>query len=180
MTALKLLDGVKADATLSPCRKYRYSLHRDWFPKSGNGSVLWIMLNPSTADADEDDPTIRKCQKFARTWGYDGIIVVNLFAYRTPHPEDLRMVDAVGPGNDAVLAAFFGAESVGLVVAAWGAYSHLRNRDAAVIALAGRVHRPLHALKLTKNGKPWHPLYVPNGTEPVVFREPAVERGTDG
>lgn len=166
-----LLEGVKSDAVLSPDEVYRYALTRDWFPKSA-GHVLWIMLNPSTADAAEDDPTVRRCQSFARSWGYDGITVVNLFALRSTDPAALKTAtDPIGPANDDVIGGYLEAKGIGIAVAAWGVHGRLRYRDQAVIALAARAGRTLHMLGQTKEGKPKHPLYVPAKTLPMIYRE---------
>lgn len=169
---MKLLDGVSADATVSPCGGYRYSLTRTWQPSLP--SVLWIMLNPSTADAEQDDPTLRRCQHFAHAWGYGGIYVVNLFALRSPDPRALRMhYDPVGPGNDLTIASMLRSATVGRVLAAWGAHGSLRHRDATVIGMARRA---LYALGLTKDGMPKHPLArgrerVPDDAQPVMYRD---------
>ncbi|MGH3977119.1 MAG: DUF1643 domain-containing protein, partial [Pseudonocardiaceae bacterium] len=115
-----------SDAVLSGCGRYRYQLTRTWDP--GQQRATFIMLNPSTADAADDDPTIRRCTSYARSWGLGGLMVVNLYAYRATDPADLWKVDdPVGPDNDdhlrAVLAA---ATDVGApVVAAWGANARL-------------------------------------------------------
>lgn len=170
---LPLLPGVKASATMSPCGSYRYGLHRDWWPKKGKGHVLWIMLNPSAASAQVDDRTIRKCQKFARAWGYDGITVCNLFGLRATSPDDLRAHDdPVGEANDDVLRCFMGGFGVGLAVAAWGVHGALAGRSRAVIGLAAQERRKLSVLDLTKNGHPRHPLYVPDATLPVRWFDP--------
>lgn len=173
---MKLLDGVKADAVLSPDGVYRYALTRDWFPKA-RGHVLWIMLNPSTADADQDDATIRKVQKFSRAWGYDGVTVVNLFAYRAREPKDLQLAwvggtDIVGPGNDATIEAYASAKGVGLIVAAWGANPMVRMdaRGWEVQKLILGQGGPIHALDLTVGKEPRHPLYLKDSLEPRVWR----------
>lgn len=171
---LDLLDGVRGDAWLSDDRVYRYMLTRTWAPTDGRNSVLWIMLNPSVGNADEDDRTLRRCQAFARSWGYDGIAVVNLFALRTPYPAALRShADPVGPENDVFLASLLtpNCEGVRLVVAAWGTHGGIRDRAARVIARAHEVGRPLHALWINDDGSPKHPLYVKGETEPVVYRD---------
>lgn len=171
---MKLLPDVKADVVSSDDGRYRYALTRHWFPKRGKGDVLWIMLNPSVADATTDDRTLRKCQKFARAWGYDGVLVGNLFGLRSTDPRALRKHrDPVGGANDLVLESLFRATGIGLVVAAWGAPGRLRHRDAAMIKLASEQGRTLHALGVNADGTPRHPLYVLDGTEPVVYREPA-------
>jgi hypothetical protein len=91
-------------AISSPCRTYRYSLFRVWNPKFP--SVMFVGLNPSTADEQEDDPTVRRCVGFARKWNFGGLILVNLFAYRSTDPAGLlEAEDPVGPGNDKHILA---------------------------------------------------------------------------
>lgn len=168
---LPFLAGVDANALLSPCGTYRYALTRDWYPKGGLGHVLWIMLNPSTADAETDDRTIRRCQDYARTWGYDGITVANLFALRATKPAALfSHPDPVGPANDDVLAALLAARGVGMVVAGWGVLGRHLLRYADIVRLAGKADRDLYALALTKDGQPRHPLYLAGELTPFVWR----------
>lgn len=159
---LPLLPGVEADAIVSSDRLYRYALTRKW---DEGADLVWVMLNPSTADAREDDPTIRKCQKFARTWGFGGISVVNLYAYRATNPADLLLAeDPVGPGNDIVLRSVF--EEAGNVMAAWGATPVAKLREKEVLALLDETGRTPYVLRLTKDGHPGHPLYVRDETSP--------------
>ncbi|KKM80047.1 hypothetical protein LCGC14_1343720 [marine sediment metagenome] len=143
-------------AVLSPCGRYRYSLTREFF--MGAGRVLFVMLNPSTADAETDDPTIRRCIGFARRWGFRRLDVGNLFAWRATNPKEIRQVsDPVGPENDRRL--MYLSECADAVIAAWGTHGAYRNRDSDVLALlAGKVEH----LGLTKQGHPKHPLYLRN------------------
>lgn len=145
------------DAIISECGKYRYALSRNW--GSGQEFVCFIMLNPSTADAEKDDPTIRRCISFARTWGYSNLEVVNLFAWRTPYPGDFRNVaDPVGPDNGGyVLEALTGAT---VVIAAWGGLEMARPRAREVVKMTEQIRKPLNCLGVTKSGGPRHPLYV--------------------
>ena len=172
MCAVKLLKGVKADASLSPCGRYRYTLHRDWFPKR-KGHVLWIMLNPSTATEDVDDPTIRRCQSFAREWGYDGITVTNLYALRSTDPDELLRCPApIGEANDDVLVTLAEAAGIGLAVAAWGSHraTKLGARAGVVTQLLTGVGRNLHCLGTTAAKAPRHPLYVKGGQPAEIWR----------
>lgn len=169
--SLPVLDGVHARASLSPDGRYRYALERHWFPKTGRGNVLWIMLNPSTADASLDDRTTRVCQEFSRSWGFDGITIGNLFAYRSRDPHLLRQADdPVGPANDDVLSSLFAAPGIGLVVAAWGVNGSWMRRDLDVVRLAKQADRDLHVLRLTLAGHPWHPLYLKRDLVPEPWR----------
>ena len=140
-------------AAFSRCGTYRYALWRRW--DESRPHVLFVALNPSTADDRKDDPTIRRCIGFARDWGYGGLAVANLFAFRATLPAVLREARApVGPRNDRWLARLAG--ETGLVVAAWGAYGRLADRAAEVAPWLGDCH----CLGLTAGGAPRHPLYV--------------------
>jgi hypothetical protein len=148
----------RGSAELSDCGTYRYTLTRDW--DSDRPAACFVMLNPSTADAEQDDPTIRRCLGYARTWGCGSLAVVNLYAYRAADPSELwRAADPVGPNNDSWLrAAVTGArKSGGPVVAAWGAHART-DRISAVLELPGVA--PISVLALTKGGQPRHPLYL--------------------
>lgn len=142
---------------------YRYELTRTWDPASAL-VCCWVMLNPSTADASVDDPTIKRCIGFARDWGFGGLVVVNLFALRSTDPRALKTaVDPVGPRNDASILAAAGRAS--RVVCAWGTHGVFADRGAEVRQLL-RPFDP-HALRLTKAGHPSHPLYLPRALSPV-------------
>ena len=148
-------------AVISACGTYRYRLERLWdaeLPK-----VAFIMLNPSTADASNDDPTIRRCIGFAKAWGFGGLIVGNLFALRSTDPKALYShSDPIGPDNDANLRAI--ALCSEQVICAWGAHGAYRDRGKHVGVLLDRFN--LAALTITGKGEPGHPLYVPAATEP--------------
>lgn len=146
-------------AWISGCRRYRYRLGRNWSEGWGRPAVF-VMLNPSTADAFVDDPTIRRCIGFAKAWGCERLIVVNLYAFRATKPRDLwEAEDPVGAENDAHIrdAACTAAEHDGPLVAAWGANAR-PDRVAQVLELPGMDR--LQALGVTKNGAPRHPLYL--------------------
>lgn len=150
-------------AAISNCGTYRYTLTRTW--DSSRRSALWVMLNPSTADAHVDDPTIRKCIGFARLWGYGAIEVVNLFAMRATDPKELDgPTDPLGPSNDGAIAV--ATARAGMIVAAWGANAYARCRAKAVLK---QLHRAgdVYALRVNKDGSPQHPLYVPYTACPV-------------
>lgn len=161
-------DGVARAADLSSCGRYRYSLSRVW--DTSQRLVCWVMLNPSTADAEQDDPTICRCTAFAKAWGAGGIHVVNLFALRATDPDELRRAaDPVGPENDGHI--FRAAYGRGVVVA-WGVHGGLLKRDQAVLRLlvsVARANQPVACLGLTRQGHPRYPLYVAGDTEPVLF-----------
>lgn len=157
--------GVRKDAVLSPCGRYRYRLTRVWddaFPL-----VYWVMLNPSTANASVDDPTIRRCVWFAKSWGHGGIDVRNLFAVRSTDPRTLRHEEnPVGPDNDSLHLATL--PKGGLVVVAWGNHGSMFGRGLRVLDLLQvTCDLPLYCLGWTNQGQPKHPLYVPASTKPV-------------
>lgn len=160
----------EASATFSPDRSYRYALTRRWDPTKP--LAVWVMCNPSTADAFDVDPTIRRVISFSRAWQAGGLLVVNLFALRSTDPKVLYShADPVGADNDAVIAWWLSidAEPVGPVIAAWGVHGQHQGRAAQVASLLeARKVRPL-CLGVTKDGHPKHPLYVPNGTPTVDY-----------
>ncbi len=155
------------DACISDCGRYRYALNRTWAGGVPNVAIF-AMLNPSTADADIDDPTIRRCVAFAKSWGCNGLDVVNLFSLRATDPKELLRVshdEAVGPltmeawERTIIEARRFGEPTD---VAAGGAlHRSLRHQaDTALGWLDGWGVR-VHCLGLTKEGLPRHPLYLP-------------------
>jgi hypothetical protein len=152
---------IRQDAVLSEDGKYRYRLSRHW----GNGpEVTFIMLNPSTADAFIDDPTIRKCMGFSRRWNMSGLYVGNLFAVRATKPEDMRASsDPVGPDNRDHLESMckHAFRNGGLVVCAWGAHGSYRQQDKTFLGWMDVIGVQAKCLRLTKDGAPGHPLYVP-------------------
>lgn len=154
-------------AKLSPCGTYRYTLDRVW--DSGSPAAVYVMLNPSTADASEDDRTIVRCINFAKREGYGGITVVNLFALRSTDPEALRShPDPVGPDNTAWLNVVLD-RGPGAVIAAWGAHPFARARAAEVAALIAAHGTPLKCLGVSLAGHPRHPLYLKADTPLINY-----------
>lgn len=158
---------VQLSATISPCGLFRYTLIRTW----GDGKrVLYVMINPSTADAQKDDATIRRCRNLAKQFKsgpYGSIEVVNLFAFRATEVKDLRdrakqRLDCIGPENDLhILGA---ARRADLIIIAYGAKKWAAKRAGEVINKIG-VER-IHHLGLTQGGHPWHPLMVGKDVQP--------------
>ncbi len=149
---------VEGTAEVSSDGRYRYALHRTWDP--GRPRMLWVLANPSSADAATDDPTLRRCVRFARDHGCGGLAVANLWAWRATCPDDLAHVtDPVGPDNDDWVATL-GRQADGPVVLGWGVQrpQHAGSRVASVLGLLG--DRPKHCLGRTRDGYPRHPLYV--------------------
>lgn len=189
---------IKSGAHISHCGKYRYRLWREW---RGHGTsetwemwtddsgkpvldgagvqlgdpktVVFVMLNPSTADANEDDPTIRRCVGFAKSWGYDRMEVVNLFAYRATNPKELLALghddDPCGSNNQHHIGCAI--YEAALIVCAWGAHGgHLGQNETVLGWIQSEgVDAPITALRLTAAGHPAHPLYLPANLKPVPF-----------
>lgn len=149
-------------ARLSPDYRYRYTLWRRW--NSRLVDLVVIGLNPSTADATLDDPTIRRCIGFAKRERCGGLFMLNLFALRATDPRAMRAsADPVGPDNDEAIRRFTAGQHV--VVAAWGAHGGHRGRDAQVRAMVPN----LKCFGVTKDGHPKHPLYLKADTPLVDF-----------
>jgi hypothetical protein len=157
-------------AILSPDKKYRYVLTREW-NKNGSKSLNFLMCNPSTADASILDPTVKKCVKWAVVWGYDRLIVTNVFAYRSTDVKQLYKVgDPIGMNNDNHLEETFEKCKNGLVVAAWGNNGTYLSRDTVAQALATKAGVNLFCLRTTKNGNPEHPLYLPKNLKSIIWK----------
>lgn len=157
---------LERDAFISECGRYRYLLRRTW--DHGKPRVLFVMLNPSTADASVDDATIRSCIRLSKGLGYGSFEVVNLFAYRATDPAELSKADdPTGPKNDHhIEAAILRCD---LAICAWGAHPMAGNRDKAVRGVL-RSRRPaIFCLGKTKSGAPKHPLYIKSGTPLETF-----------
>lgn len=172
-TVSKPKDDIERDATLSPCGTYRYDLWRWWDGPWDRARVVnFLMLNPSTADASIDDPTIRRCIGFARSWGCTGLVVTNLYAYRATKPADLwKAVDPIGPENRRHLE--WGAVVASIVVAAWGAHGSRDGRGDAVLGMLRRLGVTPLCLAMTRAGQPCHPLYLPADLNPRSFEDAA-------
>ncbi|WP_207558562.1 DUF1643 domain-containing protein [Mycobacteroides abscessus] len=165
------LEACASTAVLSACGTYRYELTRSW----GVGAALeFVMLNPSTADAAVDDPTIRRCVGFAKRWGYASIVVHNLYAYRATDPTELANAeDPIGPENRKYLSR----EDAACTIAAWGAhpaatgwwsgYPYGWQRDVI-------KRSRLYCLGVNANGSPKHPLYVKGSIEPIEYNPTGV------
>lgn len=154
------INGVFSSADLSLTGMYRYNLWRVW--GRDLPMLAWIMLNPSTADAFSDDPTIRKCMGFARRGGFGGICVVNLFAFRATSPLDLKKeLDPVGPHNDYYVIK--AVECCHRTVLAWGTHGVHMGRNTAMKTLLEDtgLNDFTMTLATTKDGHPVHPLYQP-------------------
>lgn len=153
------------DAQISDCGRYRYRLFRCWDPGSVRMPLLWLMLNPSTADASIDDPTIKRCIGFSQGWGYGSLLVGNLYAFRSTDPDALLSLDyetAVGPENDYHLDLM--AQRAEKIVCAWG-NPGIKRRKGPPLCPGGWWH-----LGLTKSRQPKHPLYLRSDTQLAEFQ----------
>ena len=159
------MAGIEYGAIFDTSGRYRYSLWRAW--SSYHPRIVFVLLNPSAADEQRNDPTIRRCIGFARAWEFGFVEVVNLFAYRaTDYRELFKVGDPVGEENDRFLVQ--AVERCSAVVVGWGTRGTLLGRDRQVIQLlAGR--KDVYCLGLTKDGLPRHPLYLKDDTSLVPF-----------
>ena len=163
-----LTDSIRREARLSDDGAYRYELVRMW--GSGISHILWVMLNPSIADASIDDPTIRRCTGFTSDWGFNAYTVVNLYAFRSTSPLRLRFAaDTVGPENGQAIRG--AARHAQLIICAWGHAGPNANRPNEVVSLlvsAGHKDK-LRRLGTRKNGQPRHPLMLGGNCKPLPF-----------
>ncbi len=162
--------AVKGDApslaVYSACALYRYALTRVWQPEGRR--ALFVMLNPSTATEEQNDPTVERCERRARALGFGAFRVCNIFAFRATDPRVMRAApDPVGPANDAAILE--GAAWADTVVCAWGSHGAHLDRGPAVERLLRGSAPALHHLGLTKEGHPRHPLYVGYVQPPVPW-----------
>lgn len=152
-------------AEFSPCETYRYRLTREIAGVAGGKVCNFVMLNPSTADAEANDATIRRCIAYCKAWGYARLVVTNLFALRSKDPALLRRAaDPVGPENDRVLGTQ--ALAADLVLCGWGAEGRLWKRGGVIRRALTVAGVPLFMLRLAANGEPCHPLYLPGHLTP--------------
>lgn len=153
---------MKMDAVFSPCHQYRYVLWRVW--DESKPHAMMILLNPSIADHQRDSRTSKRCIEFAKSWGYGGLCIGNLFAYRSQNKAMIRKVhDPIGPDNDDWLLKLSAA--AGIVVAAWGNDGSYMDRGMQVYSLVNN----LSCLRTTDKGQPQHPLYLPKGLKPIPY-----------
>lgn len=150
-------------ARFSDCKRYRFELWRLWDWE--RPSALFVMLNPSTADEIENDPTVERCQRRAFGMGYGGVRVANIFAFRSTDPQALYAEkDPIGPCNDeAIIKA---AQDAGIVICAWGTHGNYLDRGKQVLAMLHSAGIQPHCLQLNADGTPKHPLYVGYNVQP--------------
>lgn len=158
-------DDAASVAVYSDCERYRYSLTRIWAP---GPRVSFVMLNPSTATEVQNDPTVERCERRARTLGFGGFRVTNIFAWRDTDPRKMRAAkDPIGPDNDAAIAD--AATWCDTLVCGWGTHGAHLNRGPCVERLLRGTEKPLHHLGLSKAGHPKHPLYIAYVQQPVIW-----------
>lgn len=149
----------------SPCRQYRYTLWREWDQLFNKEYAMFIGLNPSTADETKDDPTIRRCIGFAKAWGYGALCMTNLFAIRSTDPNAIKAFESsIGIDNDYWIKEC--AKEAGIIIAAWGNHGKYVGRDKQLAKMVTN----LHCLGITQTGAPKHPLYLPKGSKPIIYR----------
>lgn len=147
------------NACLSPDNQYRYKLHRGW--DESKPSIMFVMLNPSTADSEKDDPTIRRVINFSRSWGYGSVHVVNLYAFRSTDPKGLKTTqDPIGQDNIFHIQSLIGL--VEKVIYAWG------NNEKEPKWLCDLVDTP-YCIDISKKGIPKHPLYLKSDLQPKLY-----------
>ena len=150
------------------CERYRYTLTRTWDP--AGGKAAFVMLNPSTATEVQNDPTVERCERRARTLGFGAFRVVNIFAWRDTDPKAMRAAtDPVGPENDAAITQ--AAHWADRVICAWGTHGEHLGRGAAVTSLLRGSGGPVFHLGLSKAGHPKHPLYIAYSQKPAPWIE---------
>jgi hypothetical protein len=164
-------EGVST-ATFSSCGLYRYELRRVWKPKKR--AMVFVGLNPSTADESTDDPTIRRILGFADDWGFGSLVMLNAFAFRSTDPKALHARAAqgrevIGAGNDAAIARAFETNRAGKLVVGWGMHGALLERGRHVAEMANALHGRPQCLGRTASGEPKHPLYLAASTRAVRY-----------
>lgn len=161
---IKLSIGMASGAQFSGDMKYRIGLWRAWdlsLPR-----ILFVMLNPSTADANANDPSVERCQRRAIRLGFGSLFVCNIFAWRSTDPMELYKVKRpIGEGNDFEISRYCFKSD--LVVCAWGIHGNLKGRGKRVLDLIRSQKKIPHALKINKDGTPAHPLYLPYSLKPI-------------
>jgi hypothetical protein len=167
---LEAASPVNNVCQFSPCRTYRYALHHDFDAEMAEPPqrIMWIGLNPSTADEQALDPTLRRIRDFSRKFGFTTFVMTNLFAFRATYPKDMKKaIDPVGPDNDdALLGA---ALTSRMIIAAWGTDGTYGGRAETVKKLLHQAGHSLHCLARNDGGSPKHPLYLKGDLTPIPY-----------
>lgn len=153
---------IESSAIISDCLNYRFLLTRKWETNLFNefsGDICFIMLNPSTADSNIDDPTLRRCINFSKNWGFSTLRIVNLFAYRASNPDILKKINnPIGEHNDNYIIN--AATNSNKTIIAWGNNGNLFDRANSVLELLSEKKINSFAIQLTNSNQPKHPLYI--------------------
>jgi len=162
----------KAGAVFSQEREHRYVLWRSWSSVEyrvyrSKGHVAFCMLNPSIADEKRLDPTLRRCKRFAQDWGYDGMVIINLYPLVSTSPDGLRHTNPMGDWNESHLDLV--AHRTTQFIVAWGASKYVVDRGKRVVHLLKQWEIDPMCLAHTKDGHPRHPLYVRKDTTPIAY-----------
>lgn len=162
MTTTIDMFGADSGAVFSPDRRHRYKLWRIWDDRP---PLVWVCCNPSIADEIDLDPTLRRCRKFSSSWGHGGMVILNLFALVSTDPGGLaEHPDPVGPDNDKTIRH----ETLGKrVIVGWGTIGG--KYEERVRQVAQLLPTSVECLRMTKDGHPEHPLYLPSDTQPVLW-----------
>jgi hypothetical protein len=170
-----LIGEEQSGATFSECEKYRFTLWRRFdatdllnsAPCKVEEMVAFICLNPSTADASKDDPTVRRCIDYSKQWGGLGFIMLNLFAYRATDPKDMKanIDSSMRQRNIDIVCSV--AKQAKLVVCGWGSHGSFQMRDQLMLAALLKEKVTVHYLKLNSDGSPAHPLYLKKSLVPI-------------
>lgn len=166
-SAQELPAAAKREAVISECGKYRYLLLRTWdhtLPR-----CLYVMLNPSTADADIDDPTIRSCIRLAKEKGFGGLAVVNLYAWRATDPKNLPAKQSEAMGSSNLRAIETAVSQCTTVICAWGAHPYAARNVAGALDIIRLYQHTPYCFGVTQSGAPKHPLYIKSGTPLIPF-----------
>jgi hypothetical protein len=164
---IKVTNYKFKDAFIDETGKYRYWLFRRTSNKPKN-LVNFILLNPSTADAEYDDPTVKSCKRLASSNGYYGFYITNLFAYRATNPNDLlNTADPIGLENDKYIKKY--AKKCNIVVVAWGNKGTLHGRSQDLLENLKKITE-LYCLDINKSGEPKHPLYIKKDTKFIKYK----------
>lgn len=167
---LKVKADIRSDALFSNCGRYRRLLTREWDGAENPGYVLWIGMNPSTADLDVDDPTVFKEQKFTRRWGYSRYVKCNVMDYRATDPKTLLEPGVIPCTEENLQTIVDQARNAAIVVMAYGSlHKRLAHHGQTVTDALRAEGIELHALKITKNGSPGHPLYLKDTSELIEY-----------
>lgn len=166
---LKILSDVKGDALFSRDEKYRYTLTRSW--NKGKGNILWIGMNPSTATADVDDPTVRREVLFSMKWGYRKYIKCNIMDYRATHPPMLLQKNVAPCSKKNLSYILKEAKKADKIIFAYGNLKEpLQKYADKIIETLEPMSKKIFIFGNTKNGNPRHPLYIKNTAKLIKWK----------